>query len=152
MRPFLACILFSAVATGTASASILDWLLPKHEVEVITVTDTTPVGALHRRPAPDHPAYYAAISAGYRDLGGIIAGEKIPPSQDVIRNFARVLAKQGYLPTTAAHPPSLLLIWTWGTLNTDRWIDPSSDDTQGRQINRQQMLRFLGGRYPCFAR
>jgi hypothetical protein len=136
------------IATGafasTAAASVLDWIFPKHDVQVIAVTDTTPAGALRRPVSPANPVYYAAVSAGYRDFGGIIAGEKIPPKDEVLKTIARVLAKQGYLPSTNEKPPSLLLVWTWGTMNTDRMYSLSPDDTEGRQINRNQLLRFLG--------
>ena len=128
---------------ATASASILDWIFPKHEVQVIAVTDTTPVGALRRPASPANPVYYAAVNAGYRDFGGIIAGEKIPAKEDVVKTITHVLAKQGYLPATAEHPATLLILWTWGTMNTDRdYSNP--DDTEGRQINRNQLLRFMG--------
>lgn len=125
-------------------ASVLDWIFPKRDVQVIAVTDTTPVGALRRQVTAASPAYYVAISAGYRDLGGIIAGEKAPPKDEVVKTISRVLAKQGYLPATDENPATLLLIWTWGTMNTDRMYSFSADDTEGRQINRHQLLRFLG--------
>lgn len=148
MRPkfprCFAVLLIAAAMPLTASAGILDWILPKHEVQVIAVTDTTPVGALRRPISTASPAYYSAISAGYRDFGGIIAGEKVPPKEDVMKTIARVLAKQGYLPATDQNPPTLLLIWTWGTMNTDRIYSFSPDDTDGRQINRRQLLRFMG--------
>jgi hypothetical protein len=127
-----------------AAAGVLDWIFPKHEVQVIAVTDTTPVGALRRPISAASPAYYSAISAGYRDFGGIIAGEKVPPKDEVMKTIARVLAKQGYLPATDQNPPTLLLIWTWGTMNTDRIYSFSPDDTEGRQVNRRQLLRFMG--------
>lgn len=125
------------------AAGFLDFLFPKREVHVITVTDTTPAGALLRPVSPASPMYYMAVSAGYRDFGGIIAGEKIPPKDDVIKTMARVLAKRGYLPATDQHPPTLLLTWTWGTMNTDRMYD-GNPDSEGRQTNRQQLLRFMG--------
>ena len=129
---------------GPARAGILDWLFPKHEVEVIAVTDTTPVGALRRPASASNPVYYSAVSAGYRDLGGIIAGEKIPNKDEVVKTISKVLAKQGYLPSSDAHPPALLLVWTWGTMNTDRMYTGDPDDLEGRQINRNQLMRFMG--------
>ncbi len=144
MRRALLILLF-CITTGTATAAgFLDWLLPKHDVQVITVTDTTPVGALRRPVTPQNPVYYTAVNVGYHDFGGIIAGEKIPPKDEVVKMIARVLAKQGYLPATDAHLPSLLLLWTWGTMNTDRFYNPSGDDMEGRQVNRRQLMRFLG--------
>ena len=61
-----------------------------------------------------------------------------------IKTIAKVLAKTGYLPATDRNPPTLLLIWTWGTMNTDRMYSFSPDDTEGRQVNRRQLLRFMG--------
>ncbi len=129
---------------GTSRANLLDWILPKHDVQVITVTDATPVGALRRPASPEHPIYYIALNAGYRDLGGIIAGDKIPPKEDVIKTITKVLAKQGFIPATKTNPPSVVLLWMWGTLYTDRFYTGSDLFPDGQQINRSQMLRFLG--------
>ncbi len=139
-----ALALFGALAPAAAPAGVLDWLFPRPELRVVTVTDTTPVGALRRPVSPAQPAYYVAVSAGFRDFGGIVAGEKAPAKEEVFRAMARVLARQGYLPASAEHPPSLLLLWTWGTMNTDRIYSANPDDTEGRQVNRNQLLRFMG--------
>jgi hypothetical protein len=144
MRRWLITLVCGCGFVPAVSASILDFLLPKHDINVITVTDTTPVGALLRQPSPERPVYYTAINAGYRDLGGIIAGEKIPNRDAVVKTITTVLAKRGYLPATQAHAPSLLLIWMWGTMNTDRFYDGSTDNPDGVQINRRQLLRFMG--------
>jgi hypothetical protein len=144
MRIVLSVLGLCSLANFASAASFLDWILPRHDVQVITVTDTTPVGALRRLPSADQPVYYLAINAGYREFGGIIAGEKIPKPDEVLKTIAKVLAKQHILPGSDANPPSLLLLWTWGTMNTERFYNPSSDDMEGRQINRRQLLRFLG--------
>jgi len=125
-----------------ARAGILEWIFPKAEVQVIAVTDATPAGALRRPVNSANPAYYMAVSAGYRDFGGIIAGDKVPPKDAVMKTIAKVLARQGYLPGTDEHPPSLLLFWTWGTMYTDRMV--TMDGSEGPQINRRQLLRFMG--------
>ncbi|MBM3853044.1 MAG: hypothetical protein FJ399_07795, partial [Verrucomicrobia bacterium] len=104
-------LVLAAVPAVTARAGILDWLLPKHDIQVITVTDTTPAGALRRPVSPASPAYYMAVSAGYRDFGGIIAGEKAPLKEAVYKTMAAVLARQGFLPGTEQNPPTLLLLW-----------------------------------------
>lgn len=145
MTRLFATLLLMAGGASVAPAGVLDWLFPKRDVQVIAVTDTTPVGALRRPASAASPVYYQAVSVGYRDFGGIIAGEKVPPKEEVMKTITRVLAKQGYLPATAEHPASLLLLWTWGTMNTDRMYSGSVDDTEGRQVNRNQLLRFLGG-------
>lgn len=133
-----------ATLPDASAAGVLEWLFPRPELRVVTVTDTTPAGALRRPVSPAQPAYYVAVSAGFRDFGGIVAGDKAPPKEEVFRAMARVLARQGYLPASAEHPPSLLLLWTWGTMNTDRVYSANPDDTEGRQVNRRQLLRFMG--------
>jgi hypothetical protein len=125
-------------------AGFLDWLL-HHDVQVITSTDTTPTGALLRAPSPSDPVYYLAMSVGYRDFGGAIAGDKLPVPQEMIRTIVRVLAKDGFLPADANHPPTQFIIFAWGTLYTDIMQNPWNPDMPGTQLNRWQMLRFLGG-------
>ena len=144
MRNFVTLLVLASALAVSASAGILDWLLPKHDVQVITVTDTTPVGALRRPASPANPVFYLAVSAGFRDFGGIVAGEKAPPKDEVYKTMAKVLARQGYLPATTQHPPSLLLLWTWGTMNTDRIYSGNPDDIDGRQVNQRQLMRFMG--------
>jgi hypothetical protein len=143
-RRALAVVALWLAGAAATRAGVLDWLFPKRDVEVIAVTDMTPVGALRRPVTPATPTYYQAVSAGYRDFGGIIGGDKVPPKEEVTAVITKVLAKQGYLPGSAEHPPSLLLIWTWGTMNVDRMFTGDPDDAEGRQINRSQLLRFMG--------
>jgi len=123
---------------------VLDWLFPKRDIQVIVVTDTTPVGALRRAVTPEKPAYYMAVSAGFREFGGTIAGEKPPPKEEVLKTVSTVLAKQGYLPSNDENPPTVILFWTWGTMNTDRMYSGNPDDLDGRQINQRQLMRFMG--------
>jgi hypothetical protein len=131
-------------ASSAAAAGVLDWLFPKRDVQVIVVTDTTPVGALRRAVTAEKPAYYMAVSAGFREFGGSIAGEKPPPKEEVLKTVSKVLAKQGYLPSNDENPPTVILFWTWGTMNTDRMYSASPDDTQGYQVNQRQLMRFMG--------
>ena len=130
------------ICAAPTHASVLNWLFPKAEVQVVAVTDTSPAGLLRRPVSTANPAYYMAVSAGYRDFGGIIAGEKVPPKDEVMQVIAKVLAKQGYLPSTDQHPPTLLLFWTWGTMNADRMVTMNGDE--GPQTNRRQLMRFMG--------
>ena len=67
MRLSVSVLLFSSSFILSASAGNLrDFLLPKHNVQVITVTDTTPAGAERQLPSRVDPVYYVAVSAGYR--------------------------------------------------------------------------------------
>jgi hypothetical protein len=134
----LSSTLLALAATAPLRAGFLDFF--RRDINVITVTDTTPAGALLRRPTKANPVYYAAINVGYREIGGIVAGEHPPSKEEALKTIMTVLAKQGYLPATNAHPPTLLLMWMWGTLNTELSMGDSE-----QQINRGQLLRFLGG-------
>lgn len=134
-----------SLAAATTHGSIFDWLFSRNEIEVISVTDMTPEGRKQRTATPENPVYYVAISLGFQDLGGIVGGEKPPPKEDVIRQISAALAKQGYLPATeTSPPPTLALAFAWGTLNADYdyGFDP---DLPPRQLNRHQILKFLGG-------
>jgi hypothetical protein len=135
----------SLVALPPARAGLLDFLFGKRDIEVITITDMSPEGRLFRRPTPENPTYYIAASLGFRDLGGLVGGEKQPPNDEMIRTITKVLAKQGYLPATEQSPSAtLVLALAWGTLNAD--LDYGMDpDAPPRQRNRQQILKFLGG-------
>ena len=134
------CWLF---APRVSARSLLDFLFPQPELQTITVTDFTPAGRLRRLPSPNAPVYYAAVSAGYRDFGGLIGGER-PVSREVVnKTMLKVLAKQGYLPAAAGQRPEIVLLWTWGTMNVDRLrISP---DLPAVQLNERQMRLFLGG-------
>ena len=86
-------------------ADFLDWLF-HHDVEVIVDTDIMPEGAKLPAVSMEHPVYYVGVSMGYRDLGGIIAGDKLPSKGTMYDWIAKALAKQGYLPADDTHPPT----------------------------------------------
>ncbi len=136
----------SLTAPPLAARSFLDLLIGRRDLEVITVTDATPAGRAWGAASKDKPQYYVGISLGFRDLGAAIGGIKEPPPNDALRLIAAELAKQGYLPATEKSPPAtLMLAYTWGTLNAD--IDSGVDlDLPPRQRNRAQIVAFLGGR------
>jgi hypothetical protein len=139
--------LLSAALVVCTPLSRGDWLsfLFHHDVEVNVTTDTTPEGALLRTPSKEEPVYYLAVSMGYRDAGGFIAGDKIPNQEAMHRFIAKALAKQGYFPATDQHPPSQLIIFAWGSLYVQRVPRSGNPSWLDFQTNRSQMLRFLGG-------
>jgi len=143
LRRYWLVVCCCAVAPVTYAGALRDFLLPRHELQAITVTDFTPAGLQRRVPSPDAPLYYAAVNAGYRDFGGIMAGERMISRQDVNQTMLKVLAKQGYLPAGPNQRPDVILLWTWGTLYTERLHFPT--DGYSPQINDRQILRFLGG-------
>ncbi|ACB73876.1 hypothetical protein Oter_0586 [Opitutus terrae PB90-1] len=142
---FWAALLVLPLTTTEAASSggLLGWILGRPELKVVTVTDLTPEGALRPTASPTRPVYYIAASAGFRDFGAIFAGEKTIAPRQVTATMIKVLAKQGYLPADSDHPPSVILAWTWGTMNADYF---SVDGTYRTQLNRYQLLRFMGGK------
>jgi hypothetical protein len=143
-RAALVAGVFFFTAAPAFPQGFLQWLF-HHDVQVITSTEATPAGALRRPPSPSDPVYYMALSAGYHDFGTAMAGDKLPVPQQMIRTIVKVLAKDGYLPTDAIHPPTQMLIFTWGTMNPDMMPDPWNPGFPDIQLNRMQMIRFLGG-------
>lgn len=133
------------LAAASAHGGILDWLFGRNGVEVIAVTDMTADGRQLRAPTPENPVYYIPFSLGFQDLGGIVGGEKPPPKEDVLRQISAALAKQGYLPATeTSPPPTIVLAFAWGTLYADYFYGPNPD-LPPQQLNRHQILKFLGG-------
>jgi hypothetical protein len=133
-----------AVAPSSYANRLLDLLYPDYDLVTVTVTDFTPEGSLRRTPTPNDPVYYQAVSGGYKDLGGLKAGEKPIARSTVNQTMLKALAKEGYLPATGTQEPSIVLIWSWGTFNREiaRGFDPTFNMTI--QANRQSMERFLG--------
>lgn len=135
-------------AHSTPAAGLLDLLIGKNDLETFTVTDFTQDGRQRRLPTPDKPVYYAALSGGYMDLGGIIAGEKPIPRDQMNSTVLKALAKQGYLPAPADKSPEMIVIWRWGTLNAIMTPLPSNSlygSTFMVQVNERALRRFLGG-------
>lgn len=124
-------------------------LFDKPDLQVITVTDVPAEGAPLRPPNDKDPVYYVAACVGFRDFAASMAGEKIPKQEDMIRVFSKVLAKQGFLPADEQHPPTQILVYAWGTMYPNRISlyvgDPMMKQQLSVQLNRIQMMGFLGG-------
>lgn len=132
-------------ATTGRPSGLLDWLF-HHDVQVITSTDVLSPDVRANPVAPDHPVYYLALCVGYHDFGGSIAGDKLPATRDMIRTIVRVLAHDGFLPADAQHPPTELLVFAWGTLYPVTIPNPGGLNLPDLQLNRRQMVTFLGGK------
>jgi len=138
---------FAAFCSSSVFASGVVDLFTEPDLETIVVTDVTRAGAAAGRPSREYPLYYAAVSSGYHDFGGLIAGEK-PIARDVMnKTVMKVLAQQGYLPVEPNGRPDIVVIWTWGTLNTYT-VETSIGGMNGTiktQVNEDQMRWILGG-------
>ena len=143
-RAALAAGVLLFTAAPAYPQGLLAWLF-HHDVQVITVTEATPAGALRRPATPSEPIYYAALSAGYHDFGGTMGSDKLPVPQAMIATIVKVLAKDGYLPADANHPPTQMFIFTWGAMNPEVMPNLWNPNMPDIQLNRSQMIRFLGG-------
>lgn len=131
-------------ATAFLCAPLQAGFFAERELEVITTTDVSPEGALLPEPSPENPAYYVAFDFGLKDLGGIIAGDKIPPNKEINDILRKVLSKRGYLPASNKNDPTRILTWFWGTFYVQRF-QGGDVSMPSQQINRSGMLRFMGG-------
>lgn len=91
-------------------------------VDVIANIDMTPEGKKIPRPTPENPAYYVPVTLGYSEGGTIVAGEKPPSRNELLRQMGLALAKEGYVlqalrPNANETTPSLILAFEWGYLN-----------------------------------
>ncbi|RXK54442.1 hypothetical protein ESB00_00655 [Oleiharenicola lentus] len=145
MRRVTPAFVLLFLSPAICGAGLWDLIRSHRELEVITVTEVSTESGFRPAASRDQPHYYVAASLGYRDLGGQIAGFKQPPTELVLRLISAELAKQGYLPSTSrSGPPTLLLCYTWGTLNAERFYGPDPSRPP-LQVNRGQIVRFLGG-------
>ena len=142
MRTFLVLVAFLLAAASGVCGGLLSFLFPLDELQTITVTDVPEDSPAARAPTPAQPVYYLPVCVGYRDFGGVIAGDKPPKKEDMIRVIAKVLAKQGFLPANAQHPATQMILFAWGTFYPDSLEIPPYP---GVQFNYGQELAFLGG-------
>lgn len=87
-------------------------------LDLTVVSEMTAEGK--KRPLVDsaHPAYFVMYTQGEKTRGDDVAEKAMTPSE-VQRLLIRSLAPNGYQPATKAHPPSLLVLYTWGSYNND---------------------------------
>ncbi len=96
-------------------------------------TAMTPDGEKIQHPTTDQPVYYFPYCVGYQEVGSIEAGaKKLSADVPMIPSLAEALASQGYLVTHVVGakldpPPSLLLVFRWGYLNSLITTDDAGD-------------------------
>lgn len=85
-------------------------------LEMTVVTDMTDFGRGLPVASPDHPVRYIAYSRGGTSMGAAIAGGRRPSQEALDAVLRDSLAGRGYLlHTDGSEPPSLLLIFHWGS-------------------------------------
>ncbi len=111
------------------------------------ITEMTPAGKTVPPPTSDHPAYYIIQSGGRHDEGYHFA-EGQPPTEAALHAvIGRVLAAQSYQPAKDGHPPSLMLLYHWGSCSL-RENQPEEDADGTETINSDALLaaaKLTGG-------
>ena len=85
----------------------------------VAVTDFTDAGRELPTPSPLHPVYYIGINAGLRHYSGpALSGEPPPDEKAMLRVMAQVLAQQGFLAADTTHPPTQIVVCSWGVIGS----------------------------------
>jgi hypothetical protein len=141
---FLLAVAAAAVSRGfgapsdegsPSSSRITFSLLPKAfqkdpPVHMTVITETTVDGGKLKPPTAAKPMYYLSHTVGYHDEGQSYGEKKIIPPEKLQAYLEKSLAENHFLPADAAHPASLMMIFSWGSANkldnrTDSMIDVS---------------------------
>jgi len=111
-----------AVTIEDSTGQFVFELLPKSfqknpKIDITVITEMTDEGRNVTPASREHPAYYVAQSGGYHVLGYRYAGERSPPTEDLERRLKNALSTNGYLPATPEHPPTVAVVYWWGSHN-----------------------------------
>lgn len=119
------------LAAGLGFALALNLALHAAPVEqpVVMMADLTKAGQNFPPPDREHPVYYRPIFFPYEEKGPPTgAWERKPDNETELRSkLAVMLASQGYRPANAAHPPSLVISFEWGSI-VPNIMDPKNPD------------------------
>lgn len=137
-----------------ASAPFVFNILPKAfqkqpHVDFNVITEMTPAGRLVPPARPGAPQYYITKPAGFLQLGHGAAAQEQPP--EVARMEAileRSLAASGYLGASPGHPPSLVIIYSWGSHSNPMANDDPEAETLSNKALIDDMIeraRIVGG-------
>ncbi|HVS53507.1 MAG TPA: hypothetical protein VHD62_14225 [Opitutaceae bacterium] len=129
--------------------SILPKSLQKNpRLELTVITEMTDEGKKLPPVSPDKPAYYETFSLGFHQLGDAPANEHTLKQDDIEKYLIRSLATNGYLRAERPQkPPSLLILYTWGSHNMLTEGDDENPALSGNQIARNILDRaaLVGG-------
>ena len=149
-----ACLLPGADAPKKSTES--PWvfsLLPKSlqknpHLELTVITEFTAAGKKLPPVSPAQPAYFIAQSSGYRALGDAPGNERTLPADQIEKLLVRALATNGYRPADPpAHPPTLVIFYTWGSHNLLVEGDAENPSLSGDRVARNLLDRaaLVGG-------
>ena len=107
-------LVLGVAALCPATAALADG----NDVWVAVSVDVTAEGRAAAAPAANRPVLYAPVLSGYRERGGILHyyQRMLPPTVEVVGQFASALADQGYALAPDAAGASIVLDFQWGTI------------------------------------
>ncbi len=128
-------------------------LLPKSlqknpRLEITVITEMTEAGRRLTPPTAQAPAYFESFTSGPRHLGESAGNHATLKPEEIERILVRALATNGYLPAKLpAHPPSLLILYTWGSHSLLTEGDSENPVLSGEQVARNLLDRaaLVGG-------
>ena len=128
-------------------------LLPKSfqknpNIDLTIITEMTELGKQQPPVSPAHPAYYIAQSSGFHQMGQPPGHEKTLSESEVERLLSRALAANGYRPAEPpAHPPTLVIFYTWGSHNLLVEGDDENPSLSPNQVARNLLdsAALVGG-------
>jgi hypothetical protein len=133
----------------------LPLLLTLHSVAFASVweinvnTAMTPAGEKIQHPTADQPVYYYPYCVGYQEVGSVAAGAKQLSADVPMEHYlAEALASQGYLVTHVVGtkldpPPSLLLVFRWGYINSLIYDSSGADQVTSHNYNERAHQKAL---------
>lgn len=83
-------------------------------LEMTVFTNFTEMGKARPPASPEAPHYYRLHTGGRREIGGL-ASSKPVDAATVERHLRAALGTNGYLTADEKHPPSLLIVFGWGS-------------------------------------
>jgi hypothetical protein len=111
-----------SAAKPEKGGGFFSWLLPKSlqknpRLDFNILTEVTREGRKEPIPNLKHPAYYISKSGGMHNEG-LVSGEDHlnPPSEEQLqRVIEKALTERGYQVSDATHPPTLAIIYQYGS-------------------------------------
>ena len=87
-------------------------------LDLSVITEMTKDGRALPTPSSAHPVYFTILDSGEKEEGDIVGGEQKPRPELLRASMLKALRVNGYYPSDAAHPPTQLINFVWGSFNS----------------------------------
>lgn len=105
------------------------------------ITESTEDGRQVAAPTAERPVYVVTHSGGQHDFGQVPAGERAPAAETLDQLLGLALGRQHCLRADSSHPPSLLIVFSWGV-----HCSPGDDFEDPGYRNLLDRAALVGGR------